>query len=103
IYLGTRRVADMIAADRGVQLSGAAPPREHISEPANTLPVWVVPAGFIGFFLLLRLLNRGGSRRGRSGWWIGPGGFGGWGGGGGFWGGGFGGGSSGGGGASGSW
>ncbi|HET7842376.1 MAG TPA: TPM domain-containing protein [Terriglobia bacterium] len=111
IYLGTRRVADMIAADRGVTLTGAPPPREHISEPANTLPFWVVPLGFVGFFLLMRLLNRGGRRR-RSGWWIGTGGFGGWGGGGfgggGFGGssggfGGFGGGSSGGGGASGSW
>ncbi len=119
ILLVTRRVADVIAADRGVKLTGAVPP----APPQNrggTGPGQVIGllfAIFI-FFLFLRGMGGGGVGRG-SGWWIGPligasmmrgggrgggfgGGFGGGGGGGGGFGG-FGGGGFGGGGASGSW
>jgi uncharacterized protein len=112
LLLMTRRVADVIAADRGVKLTGAAPPT-----PAETtgwsfgqifLLLFVI---FIVYSFLRRPGGRGGSgfnRYGGGGWWIGPtmggwgGGFGGGGGGGGGFGG-FGGGSFGGGGASGSW
>jgi|SRR5689334_7787720 len=118
IYLGTRRAADLIAADRNVQLTGAPVPVSR-QEPNQSFPWWALPFGIFLIVMFLRMLG-GASRRGRRrSWWIGPmGGFGGWGGGGGFggggWGGGgfggssggfggFGGGSSGGGGASGSW
>ena len=125
LMLVTRRVADVIAADRGVTLSGNSP-----------VPVRGSPQGNLGWgigemlllllviLLVFSIMKRGGGGGGRytrggpgSGWWIGPmigsgmgGGRGGWGGGGfggggggggGF--GGFGGGSFGGGGASGSW
>jgi len=123
VLLMTRRVADTIAADRGVTLSGAplAPPRLTRNQRASP----GIPLIFILFviFVILGAIRRAASpaaaaryRRG-GGWWIGPmiggmggfggggggfgGGFGGGGGGGGF--GGFGGGMSGGGGASGSW
>jgi uncharacterized protein len=121
LLLVTRRVADVIAADRGIQLTGAIPP----SPPENRggsnpgLIIGLLFAIFV-FFLFLRGIGGGmGPRYGRgSGWWVGPligasmgrggwggggfgGGFGGGGGGGGF--GGFGGGGFGGGGASGSW
>lgn len=117
LILMTRRVADVIAADRGVTLSGGVLPEENPLErglPRNVeLIIFLVALfGFLGLLNLLRVLRYGSSgiRRG-GGYWIGP--FGGWGGGGfggsgwhgggggGF--GGFGGGSFGGGGASGSW
>lgn len=117
ILLVTWRIADVIAADRGVTLSGSAP-RAPIEErnvthiTAGEIFVLVVFAIFI-----IRLISRAsaaGGRPGRGGgggWWIGPmigggfggGGFGGGGGGGGGGFGGFGGGSFGGGGAGGSW
>ena len=117
------QLAKLIADDRGVTLTAAAPPRP--AQPRNdnspSIPLWAILIVVFWVFQLLRALfravsGRGGPRSG-GGWWIGPmiggmlgggGGFGGssggWGsggGGGGF--GGFGGGSSGGGGASGSW
>jgi uncharacterized protein len=123
MMLMTRRVADVIAQDRGITLSGAPLPR-------NDRPNQNSASGDLGALLFLGLCiffayvmlksMRGGGGRGRgggSGWWIGPMiasgmGRGGWGGGG-FGGGGFGGGgggfggggggSFGGGGASGSW
>lgn len=125
LLLLTRRIADVIAQDSGMTLSGQPPPayRSARSDQGHEL------SGTATFFLILfviviflALMKRGGGsssgRRG-SGWWIGPmiggsmgrggwggggfggGGFGGGGGGGGF--GGFGGGSFGGGGAGGSW
>jgi uncharacterized protein len=121
LLLMTRRVADVIAADRGVTLSGAPPPEPSL-QPSNPAPSGI-PLIFLllfGVFIIFAIINAfrraahpGVYRRGGgSGWWIGPmigggmgggwggGGFGG-GGGGGF--GGFGGGGFGGGGASGSW
>ena len=130
VLLLARRIADTIAADRGVTLSGARPPapllpRNH-GAPAG-IPLFFI---LIVIFVILGAVRRAASpaaasryRRG-GGWWIGPtiggmgggfggggaggggfggfgGGFGGGGGGGGF--GGFGGGSFGGGGAGGSW
>ncbi len=121
IRLMTTRVADVIASDAGVQLTGATTPepapvqREPESSPISTI---------VGFILLLLIggpllailwaISRvgGSGRRNRWGGWGGGFGGGGWsggdwggggfgGGGGGF--GGFGGGSSGGGGASGGW
>jgi uncharacterized protein len=124
LLLLTRRVADVIAADRGVQLTGAVPssPPESRGGPVPGQIIGLLFAIFI-FFLFLRGMGGGGMGRG-SGWWIWPligasmsrgggrgggfggggfggGGFGGGGGGGGF--GGFGGGGFGGGGAGGGW
>jgi uncharacterized protein len=109
ISLMTSRVADVIAQDAGVQLTGARP--EVPDEPTETRPhsgppvIVIIVIILIVLFvpplrrLLFWMLIFGGGGGGRGGW--GGGGFGGGGGGGGF--GGFGGGSSGGGGASGSW
>ena len=125
IEAATWQLAQYVAADRGVTLSGQPPQRQVRSSPDED---GKFPFGWIIFALILLFIligsRRGGSQGGRgsrggSGWWIGPmigggwsgrggwggGGFGGGGGGfsggGGF--GGVGGGSSGGGGASGSW
>ncbi len=120
VLLMTRRTADVIAADRGVTLTGAAPPPPASDESGNTgLTRGYVFLIFAAVFLVISILRRlgGGGRGSRgSGWWIGPmvggsmmgrggwggGGFGGGGGGGGGFGG-FGGGSFGGGGAGGGW
>jgi uncharacterized protein len=128
LLLVTRRVADVIAADRGVTLTGSTPVPARRASPQDT--GWsigqILLLLFIIFVVYSVMKGSGGSgggnrytRGGGSGWWVGPvigstmgGGRGGWGGGGfgggGFGGGGggfggFGGGSSGGGGASGSW
>jgi uncharacterized protein len=124
VTLLTRRIADVIAQDRGVALSGAPPPTPQAKgagrgQDASGIFGLILLGVFI--FFVYTMINRGGgSGRGRgggSGWWIGPliasgMGRGGWGGGG-FGGGGFGGGgggfggggggSFGGGGAGGSW
>ena len=110
LLLVTRRVADVIAQDAGVQLTGPRP-RAPAPEPTESHQEWslgkiiflVIVIGLvlltpIGRSLLWMFLLSGSGGRGRGG---GFGGFGGGGGGGGF--GGFGGGSSGGGGASSSW
>ena len=110
LLLMTSRVADVIAKDAGVELTGArpeAPVQEEPSpRPSASRILWIIIIILIVLFTPLRRLvfwwllfgGRGGGWRGGGGWG-GGGGFGG--GGGGF--GGFGGGSSGGGGASGSW
>ena len=126
ILLMTRRVADVIAQDAGVTLSGQSPPplRERPGEDhsAHALSLIFLALVVIG---IIYAMSKGGGRSGHSGgggsgWWIAPliasnmgrrgwggGGFGGsgWGGGGGGGGGfgGFGGGGFGGGGAGGSW
>lgn len=106
------RVAEVIAQDAGVQLTGLRPaaPVARQREPGQGLSAGGIAIIFIviivllatrfGRSLLLGFFLGGGGWGGRSSGW-GGGGFGGGGGGGGF--GGFGGGSSGGGGASGSW
>jgi uncharacterized protein len=113
--LMARRVADVIAADRGVTLTGSSPAPLEDERGTPRIPPIVVPLIIFFIFFLLSRAGRGG-RGGGSGWWIWPligmgmggggrgggwggGGFGG--GGGGF--GGFGGGATGGGGAGGSW
>lgn len=123
VTLLIRRIADVIAQDRGITLSGAPPPaarsRGSGQGTGNGLAGPFV-LGVVIFILYAMMKRGGGSGRGRgggSGWWIGPMiasglGRGGWGGGG-FGGGGFGGGgggfggggggSFGGGGAGGSW
>jgi uncharacterized protein len=123
ILLMTRRVADVIAADRGVTLSGTPPaapraPRGQQGFPIGSIVGLIVFilffGGFLGPILWAIFGSHGSNRRGRwiggppiGGWgggWGGGGFGGGWsggGGGGGF--GGFGGGSFGGGGAGGSW
>jgi uncharacterized protein len=120
ILTAVNQVAQMIAADRGVTLTGVVAPR---AQPEDSgIPFWVIPLVIFGIFMVLRLLARAsrnnirggrgggpgifwlppmGGGWGRGGGWGGGGGFGGSSGGGGF--GGFGGGMSGGGGASGSW
>jgi uncharacterized protein len=118
ILLVTRRVADTIAADRGVTLGGAPPPsprpRNDDNSPGIPL-IFILIVIFIIVGAIRRAASPPGSRYHRGGgWWIGPmiggmmgggfggGGFGGGGGGGGGFGG-FGGGGFGGGGASGGW
>jgi uncharacterized protein len=112
LSLVTRRVADVIAQDAGIQLSGAPPPSLP-AQPGNqdggglstgaiigivviVLIVLFTPLRRVLFWIFLSQSFGGGGRYGGGGW-SGGGGFGG----GGF--GGFGGGSSGGGGASSSW
>jgi len=123
ILLMTRRVADVIAQDAGVTLSGQAlpPPRQAANDDGNSssgLGSLLLLGLFILFIYFMAKRGGGSGRGGGSAWWIGPmigsamsgrggwggGGFGGGsfgGGGGGF--GGFGGGSFGGGGAGGSY
>ncbi len=125
LLLVTRRVADVIAQERGITLTGASPPaRQPVAsdQSGGWGALIVLILIIVVFFIAMK--NSGGGRPGRgggSGWWVGPmiggmmgGGGGGWGGGGGGWsggggggfGGGFGGGgggSFGGGGATGSW
>jgi uncharacterized protein len=124
---GTVGIAQFIAADAGVTLTGL--PQRKQRPPTHEAPWWLPFVLFGGFFLLVRVLSRGGSNRrgppgsgggmgsalpwmllgnalgrGGGGWGGGFGGSsGGWGGGGGGGFGGFGGGGSGGGGAGGSW
>jgi uncharacterized protein len=124
ILLITRRVADDIAADAGITLTGPSP--RTAGDSGDESGAWTagqVILLLVAIFVVFSILRRSGggssggyTRGGGSGWWIGPmigggmgggrggwggGGFGGGGGGGGF--GGFGGGSFGGGGATGSW
>ncbi len=125
LLLITRRVADVIASDRGVTLTGASPRPAQSRGAEDRVPgLWgrffLILFAILVFYAILKGISSSGggfTRGGGSGWWIGPmigsgmgGGRGGWGGGGfggggggggGF--GGFGGGSFGGGGASGSW
>jgi len=127
VYTVTRRVADVIAADKGVTLSGE--PLSHSADQGRGPHIPPIAIFFI-IFIIYSIIRSAAGRGGRggsggSGWWIWPllfsnmggGGRGGWGGGGfggggggggggfgGFGGGGFGGGfGSGGGGASGGW
>ena len=126
--VGATGVAQFIAADAGVQLTGI--PQRAARPPTHEAPWWLPFVLFGGFFLLIRALSRAGRRgggppasggggmgsalpwillgsgmgRGGGSWGGGYGGSsGGWGGGGGGGFGGFGGGMSGGGGAGGSW
>jgi uncharacterized protein len=130
LYTVTRRVADVIAADKGVALSGGPLPRGDEGSSNPHIPPFVIFIIIFVIYSIIRSLVARGGPRGRgglgpgsgSGWWLWPlilgnmgggrggwsgGGFGGGGGGGGFGGfggGGFGGGfGSGGGGASGGW
>ena len=111
LLLMTSRVAEVIAKDAGVELTGAR--AEALPQPEPSQPPSVFRILFIIFIILIVLLT---PLRRLVFWWLllGGGRGGGWGGGGGGWGGGgfggsgggfggFGGGSSGGGGASGSW
>jgi uncharacterized protein len=117
VLLMTRRVADVIAADKGVTLTGSSPTPPEDDRGSPRIPPIVIPLIIFFIFFLLRSIG-GGGRGGGGGWWIWPligmgmggggrgggwggGGFGGGGGGGGF--GGFGGGATGGGGAGGGW
>jgi uncharacterized protein len=103
ITLLTRRVADVIAQDAGVTLSGQPlpPPRRAREDGDSTTGLGsLILLGLFILFIYAMAKRGGGSGRGGSGWWIGPMigsamGRGGWGGGG-FGGGGFGGGGSGG-------
>jgi uncharacterized protein len=111
LLLVTRRVADVIAQDAGVQLTGAVPrpPPQNVQQPEQEFHLSLGKLVIIAIVFLLVL----GTPFGRSLLWFflfnslgsgrGGGGFGGFGGGGGGGFGGFGGGSSGGGGASSSW
>jgi uncharacterized protein len=119
LMLMTRRVADVIAQDRGITLSSGPLPAARTDRSTGTQSGGILTLLLLGVFIffLFKMMSGGSGRGGGSGWWIGPMigsgmGRGGWGGGG-FGGGGFGGGgggfggggggSFGGGGASGSW
>jgi uncharacterized protein len=102
ILLLTRRVADVIAQDAGVTLTGqtpAPPPPRDDGNSASGIGTLVLLGLFILFIFFMAKRGGGSSGRGGSAWWIGPMigsamGRGGWGGGG-FGGGGFGGGGGG--------
>jgi uncharacterized protein len=122
LLLMTQRVADVIAADRGVKLTGAVPPPPPEEDRGGRMPGRIIGLLFVifTFFLFLRGMGGGMGRGAGSGWLLGTllgasmsrggwrgggfggGGFGGGGGGGGGFGG-FGGGGFGGGGAGGGW
>ncbi len=119
VMVMTRRVADVIAQDRGIKLSAGPLPPARTDHSNGTQSGGILTLLLLAFFIffLFKMMSGGSGRGGGSGWWIGPMigsgmGRGGWGGGG-FGGGGFGGGgggfggggggSFGGGGASGSW
>ncbi len=122
LLLITRRVADVIAADRGVMLTGAVPPPPPQEDRGGRMPGQIIELLFVIFIFFLFLRGMGGEmgRGAGSGWLLGTllgssmsrggwrgggfggGGFGGGGGGGGGFGG-FGGGGFGGGGAGGGW
>jgi uncharacterized protein len=117
VMLVTRRIADVIAQDRGVKLSmRPLPAAQPAAKDIGGLVAFIVLGALILMLYLMMRVSRDARRSGGGSWWIGPtigmggggwggggfgGGFGGGGGGGGFSGGG--GGSFGGGGASGSW
>jgi uncharacterized protein len=97
LLLMTRRVADVIAADRGITLTGSSPGAPEAEDTTSHLaPVQIFVLVLLALFvswLIRAMRGRPGPRR-PGGWWIGPvmgGGFGG----GGFRGGGFGGGGGG--------
>jgi uncharacterized protein len=103
VALVTRRIADVIAKDSGVTLSGQplSAPRQDVDDDntASGLGTFILLGVFILFIYFMAKRGGGSSGRGGSGWWIGPMigsamGRGGWGGGG-FGGGGFGGGGGG--------
>jgi uncharacterized protein len=102
LILITRRVADVIAQDRGITLSAGSLPPPRPPHPPDTQSSGLLSLLLLGVFIFIIYKMMSGSGRGRgggSGWWIGPmigGGMGrgGWGGGG-FGGGGFGGGGGG--------
>jgi uncharacterized protein len=113
VALMTRRVADVIAADRGVTLTGSVPASPDSESQGRSFTSGQIFLLFFAIFVVYSIISRGGrgsNRLGGGGMWFPPvigggwggGGFGGGGGGGGGFGG-FGGGSSGGGGASGGW
>ena len=74
VLLMTRRIADVIAQDAGVTLSGVPPPMQHRGQQQRTL------SGPATFFLVLFvvgiiyfMMKSGGSSGGGGGaWWIGP-------------------------------
>ncbi|HXQ26003.1 MAG TPA: TPM domain-containing protein [Candidatus Acidoferrales bacterium] len=119
LSLMTRRVADVIASDRGITLTGSPPPAPSEEKSFPRIPPFVIILIIFFIYYAIRGAMSAGAgsrnrRGGGSGWWIGPmigsgmigrgcgGGFGGGGGGGGGFGG-FGGGGFGGGGAGGGW
>jgi uncharacterized protein len=102
LLLITRRIADVIAADSGVTLTGASPrPARAPSADDHGWTAGQIILLLVAIFVVYAIVSRSGGSGGRGGGW-GGGGFGGGGGGGGGFGG-FGGGSFGGGGAGGSW
>src|SRR4029077_10186959 len=80
VLLMTRRVADVIAQDRGITLAGGSPSRAgRRADSKHDSPVSVI-AVIIFLVVVLTFIGRSGgfgggsgyNRRGGSGWWIGP-------------------------------
>ncbi|MGA7916489.1 MAG: TPM domain-containing protein, partial [Candidatus Acidiferrales bacterium] len=76
VLLMTRRVADVIAKDRGITLSAAPLPSPRPPHAADTQSNGILALLLLGVFIfVLFKMMSGGSGRGRgggSGWWIGP-------------------------------
>ncbi|MGA7221571.1 MAG: TPM domain-containing protein, partial [Candidatus Acidiferrales bacterium] len=76
MILMTRRVADVIAQDRGITLSAGSLPPPRPPHPPDNQSNGILALLLLGVFIfILFKMMSGGSGRGRgggSGWWIGP-------------------------------
>ena len=78
LLLITRRIADVIAADRGVSLTGESPAAPNSGSGERRLTSGQIILLFFGIFLVYSIIRRAtggsGSRFNRpgGGWWIGP-------------------------------
>jgi len=61
LYLVTRRIADVIAADKGVTLTGSPLPSPEDDRGSPRIPPIVIPLIIFFIFFLLRSIGRGGS------------------------------------------
>jgi uncharacterized protein len=76
IWRGVAQMAQRIAADRGITLTGVPAPRPSAPAPQQ-IPLWVIVLVFLFLMMVMARANRRGFRGGRGGPIIFPGGFGG--------------------------